>query len=672
MPNSLSDVFVKNRTEEFPDDVYDKYVLPLDYNEIDISNATKACVIVGGRGSGKTMYIKYYCYPTILSEKKKGKITLDDIKNLGIYWRPDTTFTQHLSQNWLGKYWSSAFNSYMTLSILLEFCGLINALLKENSPLYSKKDSLSAFEIPKDIIKLLPNASKSILLKDGKEVLREAMFSLCNWINSPFEEVPPIRLDIKSSLGLLTSQLRDLFSEFNDITFHIFIDEFENLTQDQQVIINTLMKHGRSPLLFSIAHKKNAEVSHNTLSSEKVVERNDFKTIDLDLHYTKKFETFAGEVLALRLSEYIDNNNEEMKEFLQNKEELKKRSSKIYYSTIKELGYTFLPSKTHKEISKEIFDDKSFSRKIKSLMSDGLVNVHRNTSLSPDDFIDIDYPEASLVCSVLLNRKRDTPHYILSQFNDYKEGKSSKFQSWIHNNLVGVILLVYKSFSDKICPLYAGYEQYVLLSKGNIRHFLELCHQSTLKGEYNNIFRNNEIRSLPIEIQASATKRTSDLELEKISDLGAHGSHLKKIANRLGKIFSYSQSRKTQSEVEINHFTLDLSEKMTLDDDTRTLLSEALIWSVLLEEDSTKSKTTDSIETKDYLLHPVLSAHFGISYRKKKKLKLSREQLTIIFTENDEKFNALLKKFGTAWDIDDEVESLDLKKGEFGKQMGLL
>ncbi|WJM81637.1 ORC-CDC6 family AAA ATPase [Pectobacterium brasiliense] len=672
MPNFLSDVFAKNRTEEFPDDVYDKYVLPLDYNEIDISKATKACVIVGGRGSGKTMYIKYYCYPTILSEKKKEVITLDDIKNLGIYWRPDTTFTQHLSQDWLGKYWSSAFNSYMTLSILLEYSGLINSLLKKNSPLYSKKDSLSKFEIPKDIVKSLQSASKPILLKDGKDIFREAMFSLCNWINSPFEEVPPIRLDIKSTLGLLTSQLRDFCPEFNDIIFHIFIDEFENLTQEQQVIINTLMKHGRNPLIFSVAHKKNAEVSHNTLSSEKVVERNDFKTIDLDVHYNKKFETFAGEVLALRLSEYIDNSNEDIKAFLQNKDELKKRSSKNYYSAIKSLGHTFLPSKSHKEISKEIFDDFSFKRKIKNLISDGLVNVHHNKSIKPDSFIDINFPEASLVCSVLLNRKRNSPEYILDQFENYKTGQDSKFQSWIHNNLVGVILLVYKSFSEKICPLYAGYEQYVLLSKGNIRHFLELCHQSTLKGEYNDIFQNSEICSLPIEIQASATKRTSDLELEKISDLGAHGSHLKKIANRLGRIFSYSQSRKTQSEVEINHFTLDLSEKMTLDDDTRTLLSEALIWSVLVEEDSTKSKVSDSIETKDYLLHPVLSAHFGISYRKKKKLKLTREQLTIIFTENDDKFNALLKKFGTAWDLDDDIESLDQKKGEFGKQMGLL
>ncbi|HIH5600538.1 TPA: hypothetical protein ACYSHJ_004862, partial [Serratia marcescens] len=119
MANMLSSVFAKNRTEEFPDDVYSKYVLPINNHEIDISDASKACVIVGGRGSGKTMYLKYYCFPTILSSNRSD-IDLKNLKNLGLYWRPDTSFTQHISQNWLGQYWSSAFNSYMTLSILIE------------------------------------------------------------------------------------------------------------------------------------------------------------------------------------------------------------------------------------------------------------------------------------------------------------------------------------------------------------------------------------------------------------------------------------------------------------------------------------------------------------------------------------------------------------------------
>ena len=137
----------------------------------------------------------------------------------------------------------------------------------------------------------------------------------------------------------------------------------------------------------------------------------------------------------------------------------------------------------------------------------------------------------------------------------------------------------------------------------------------------------------------------------------------------MGRIYSYSQTRKSQSEVEINHFSLDLSDETELNEDTRTLLNEAIIWSVLIEEHSTKQKNSESLEVKDYVLHPVLSAHFGISYRKKKKLKLNKESLTIIFTADDNKFNRLLKSFITKWDLDEEpLENTN----DVVKQLGLL
>lgn len=665
----LSKAFAKNRTEEFPDDVYDKYVLPLAYEAMDISDATKACVIVGGRGSGKTMYLKYHCYPTIFSEKKDEKVDLNNIQNIGIYWRPDTSFTQHLSESWLGKHWASAFHSYMTLSLLFEFCGLMRTLLTSSSPV-ENKESVKTYALPGIISKSLINAKLHLKVIDAEEELRNTMFTLCNWINAPIQEVPPVRLDVKSTLDILISSVKEKIPELRHINYHVFIDEFENLTLQQQKIINTLMKHGRPPLIFSVAHKRNAEVSHETLSREKVVERNDFRTINLDEHYIKDFDIFAGEILMMRLAEHL--HDQYFDEFMRNKSNTTQRNNPKYKNKIKDIGTTFLPSLSYKEIAFQIINSEVFMKHLKKLMLDGLKNFEPKKNPAVGVFIDKDFPEASIVNAVLLNRTRDTPAEILKEFEKYKLKQYSKYNSWIPNNLVGVILFLYKKTPEKPCPLYAGYEQYVHLSKGNIRHFLELCHQSVLKGEQNNILIEHALNPLPVEIQASATKRTSDLELEKISDLGAHGAHLKRLANRLGKIFSYSHSRKTQSEVEINHFTMDLSEHLELDSHTRQLLNEALIWSVLIDEDSTKSKAPDTIETKDYLLHPVLSAHFGISFRKKKKLKLSREEVSIIFTADDNKFNELLKKFGKNWGIDEGIELADIAKGEFGKQIGLL
>lgn len=667
MANMLSSVFAKNRTEEFPDDVYSKYVLPINNHEIDISDASKACVIVGGRGSGKTMYLKYYCFPTILSSNRSD-IDLKNLKNLGLYWRPDTSFTQHISQNWLGQYWSSAFNSYMTLSILIEYNKLLQTLINHNQLSENSKISIKNIEIPESITNQLSVKSDKIYLFEAKKILQNSLFTLCNWINSPFTETPPFSLNTKGTLSLIANELNTAVSELENITYHIFIDEFENLTESQQIIINTLMKHGEKQLIFSIAHKKNAIISHDTLGNEKIVERNDYRTIDLEKHYNNNFDVFAGEVLALRLEEFFD--QKQLNLFVRKEENLEYRQTHDYLKEIRNLAERFLPSLTYSEMAQNIFSDNSLYDKLLAIIADGLVLHKKSKVLNAEQFIDIKFPEASLVNAAILNRNNTLPHVLLEQFEEYKGGTSNKYQQWIHNYLVGVILLIYKKSPSKDCPFYSGYKQYVLLSRGNIRHFLELCHQSVLLNEqFNAKTSSRRLDKIPVNIQSRATKKTSGLELEKISDLGSHGSHLKKIATRLGRIYSYSQTRKSQSEVEINHFSLDLSDETELNEDTRTLLNEAIIWSVLIEEHSTKQKNSESLEVKDYVLHPVLSAHFGISYRKKKKLKLNKESLTIIFTADDNKFNRLLKSFITKWDLDEEpLENTN----DVVKQLGLL
>ncbi|VEC46364.1 Uncharacterised protein [Klebsiella aerogenes] len=175
---------------------------------------------------------------------------------------------------------------------------------------------------------------------------------------------------------------------------------------------------------------------------------------------------------------------------------------------------------------------------------------------------------------------------------------------------------------------------------------------------------------MTIEAQLEATLKTSELEIEKIGDFGAHGMHLKRVAKRLGAIFNYCQSRRSQSESEVNHFTLDLTDINLLAYNVKEILNESLVWSVLIEQKGTKSKSTDNLELNDYVLHPVLAPYFGISHRKKKKIKFSKGEVETIFVGSDEDFSSLLKKYGARWDIDDS--SFDVSSSVTSYQLGLL
>lgn len=668
--DNLSNLFAKNRAEEMPDDVWGKYVLPFDYKTIDLRQYSKASVIVGGRGSGKTMFLKYHCHPTIFSCSRK-ELRQPSLENIGIYWRPDTSFTQLLSEKWLNKQWYGCFLTFMTLSILIEFSRLINNIMNSKLENEELKEKLKSILLP-EVIKqsLSGNSNTCIHLKDSEEYFQNSLFELCNWINNPKDSSAPIELDLKQTLLLIINSINSCLDDTHKTSYHIYIDEFENLTKQQQEVINTFMKHGTSPLLFSVAYKKNANVTYKTISNENIVPRNDYRIIDLEENFIKGFELFSAEVLALRL---VDNKSGiKLDKILDYSDErsLQDRQKEEYKKSIKDLACSFLPSKSYSEISTDILLDDVLRRKLTKWIEDGL-KLHKKNELSSSDFINDNSPEASIVNGALLNRARTNPVHLLSNFEEYNKNRKeqSPYNAWIANNLVGSILYIYNRISTRVCPIYGGFNQFQFMARGNLRHFIELCYQSIKKAEFDLINYDNELYEISIETQARATYNTSCLELEKISDLGPNGYHLKKIANRLGKLFSTIQNRKSQSEPELNHFTFELSDKSQLSSQTQELLNEALVWSVLFEEKSTKIKSNTSIEQKDYILHPVLAPCFGISYRKKRKIKLTLNDLQIIFEGDDKSYSSFINSLTANWGEDIDNNSNDRIQLE---QLGLL
>ena len=116
----LSQIFKKNRAEELPDDLWENFVLPINYEQYNLLKETKSVKVVGGRGTGKTMYLKYHAFSTQFSSKRK-QIPESTLDVIGIYWKPDTHFVQLINEKYIGEEWNSIFNTYVALSLLLKF-----------------------------------------------------------------------------------------------------------------------------------------------------------------------------------------------------------------------------------------------------------------------------------------------------------------------------------------------------------------------------------------------------------------------------------------------------------------------------------------------------------------------------------------------------------------------
>ncbi|WDE12035.1 hypothetical protein [Thalassomonas haliotis] len=659
MSDLLLDSFSKSRAEEYPLDVWNNFVIPPRYKEYSrLFNYHRAVMIEGGRGSGKTMFLKYHCHNTRFS-KKRASIPSEELKHVGLYFRPDTDFAAMINEFNFGPDWKKVFTHYVLLGLLEDFANALHGITNTTFEDISFSMSPLSCDTPDSLQKAIEGfpAKFDGLLAFQKSAL--ARFNL--WLNDidSFEK-PPL-LEPRTILIQLIEQLKEFAPELRELSFYIYFDEFENLTTAQQKVLNNWMKHGKHPLIFNAAYKKGVKVNRETYSNEKLVLRNDYKVVDLEKFDSQEFKTFASEVLLLKLMAEINiEGYEDFKKYFCNEDYLELRRREQYKKNILKAAREFLPSHTYSEIATMIMEEPSLIRRLERFLISPALPV--DSKYKAEQFINKDFPEESLINGLLLNRNT-SPHNLLNKFNTLiSSGNRAPYKSQVEQYLVGAILWVYLSASWKKCPAYAGFDRFCMLAKGNMRHFIELCYQSISLAALNGTHISKDvITPIPQEIQSEAAVESSRLEIEKVDELGQHGEKLRFIVNRLGLFFQLIQKRKSQSENEVNHFSIKASDDLLTDETTKTLIDEAIIWSVLVEEvGDTKRKSANEASSKEYMLHPIFSPHFGISYRRKKKFDFTLDEIDVIFSGSEKDYVNLCKNYQKKWKLNtDESEKTE-------------
>ena len=112
MTTSESNILAKTRAEEHEADIWGEFYIPPYFNRLSLKTATKSTYIIGKRGCGKTMLLKYLDYHTAFSTSRDF-IPENEVSHIGIYWRVDTQFCNSLNHRGLNEHeWTSIFESY--------------------------------------------------------------------------------------------------------------------------------------------------------------------------------------------------------------------------------------------------------------------------------------------------------------------------------------------------------------------------------------------------------------------------------------------------------------------------------------------------------------------------------------------------------------------------------
>ena len=644
---TLSSIFSKNRAEEFGYDVWEHFVIPPFFHQLDLKVAKKSRVIIGGRGSGKTMLLRYLSHQTMFSSKRES-IPDESISHIGLYWRVDTQFASAMDKRGVCEdTWQSAFDHLAALMLGMEVLNSLKSIATSTSQVVGEQDLAEIdFQRLNNFNKNLPSSFNELYLN-----LEELLWTFRTWVNNVRKQKEPDFLPGLEFVRAIIQSIKKTLPSLKDANFAVYIDEYENLCRYQQRIINTWLKHSEIPLIFNLAIKRNAFETRETLGFESLSDIHDFRTHDLDSYYQDTFGIFAAEILFLKLSSLkvfdscpVDVNT------LRDPSALRARSEDTYKREVLEVAHELFPTVPQRDLAKQVFEDSALSQKLHSKIEKAL--NYRELKIDPKRLFKKNLPEATVIIPSLLYR-RSKIKAILEQLDLLENEQDNRFTGktgWIHNNFIDCLLQLYAPYS-RSCPFYAGFQTFCQLAKGNIRHFLELCHKSLrLEESYH-------ISVDPIQ-QAEAARQASADFLKEVRSFGKSGNSLHTFVLRLGSLFQLARENSKTSIAEQTHFSVTSGSGITEQEDS--FLKEAVKHSVLLEFKDTKKKSQYQPENIEYVLNPIYAPFFHISYRKKRKLDISSEDLATIISGTYDEFRGLMKSFENKWVLDSDEYTLPL------------
>lgn len=596
--------------------VYGRFVVPPFIDTIDLFEIDHSMAIVGGRGCGKTTYVRYFSHWTQFDTDNPA-VDHESLKCLVLYWKPDTTYYRSLSQSWLTERNSRIFFNVLSgLFLLKELFSAIRNIQNHFPELVDQLSQNSLFwNRVEKITGPTPNDVESTI-----NWIDDSLFDVQVSINSNETDALP-RIEPKALLDILLPALTKGCELLSNTRFKIFVDEFENLAVYQQKIINGYRKHSDAFLSWNVAHKRFAIVSNATDGDEKIQHGDDYREYIIDKSY-QSFEEekfFLCELLALGLLEVnltceVGLINPSV---LGDRRKIALRKDSSYRASVTNIVKRIIPNISNRDLAREAIKIPA----VRNITQQTLLKITGLGEKMVGSIIE-DHPDVAIATIAISSQRsfkvKDLASYI-------KEELPSKhpYAQRVQTYLPTALLALNARYSYINIPIYSGFDRFCQLSFLNIRHFFDLCYSSfKLMDADTEINSLEEFPSVPLELMHQGAINSSNNIIREVQTYTPMGLTLSGLVNRLGDIFQIWQKGDNQSEPERTHFFI-LNDFGSLPEKIKEVIDQAKCWRVLIEYPATKDKNSNSSSGYEYRLNPIYSPYFNISYRKIRRIELS-------------------------------------------------
>lgn len=570
----LDELFGSYKAEWLNEKIFHFFAAPSYFTSL---KDKRPCVLMGGRGTGKTTVLRGLSY--------KGQYALnnDDIDKfdlnsyVGVYFRCDTNHVHAFNGKGIdNETWMKIFAHYFNLiltSEILEFVAWHKELKPDDEVLPERACCLIATSLH-----LGDDISDYKKLMD---VLETAMYKFQADINNIADGNMPMLSLAGDPIKIVTEQAEKL-RQFRDKTFYLLIDEYENLLDSQQQIVNTLLKHVPQSYTIKIGVREMGwRVKHTMNPQESVIDPADYVLFNIVDEFTDetpdKFESFARNVYQLRIKDLLEEDGVEfdIEQALGNlpyEEEAVKlgvEQTSLYKNILeyeKKSGMDLDVSPLYK------FFLSYWSENHKLMFKDEIADYLSNTKIWNTRYENYKY---SLLFKIRTGRG-----------------------------------------SGGIQKYYAGWSTFVKLANGNIRYLMELVYRSY----YLYLQEGGDIaKPVSADIQTKAARNVGWKNLTELEGTWSNGAQLTRMVQTLGTIFSRLAKEGENSAPETVQFEIEgeRSER------TEELLQAGIMNLALIRMPANKQSGRGSVKEFMYSLHPIFAPYFIYSFRRKRKMGLS-------------------------------------------------
>ena len=578
----LDDLFGNYKAEWLHEDIFSFFAAP---GYLDAFKKRRPCVMIGGRGSGKTTVLRGLSYQGQFALNKDNINAFDENPYIGIYYRANTN---HLSV-FCGKgvpeeKWMSIFSHFINLIFASEILYFLS-WHKE----HAKDDEELSQHACQIIAASLHLSLRVLTFNELLSKVELALYEFQSSINNITDGIIPQLSMSGDPIKVTTEQVLQL-RQFRGKYFFLLIDEYENFLVYQQMIINSLLKHVPESYTIKIGVREEGWKVKTTLNPEEILnDPADYVRFNIVEELTSEesgpplFEDFAQRVCMLRLA-------------------------KIY-----EEGLPF--DNMEKAFSSVSIEEESLLL--------GVVEHDYCKKVEEYEYkhhIDLDvHPLYKFFLYYWSVKDNEELGSTIENFLNNRTKWNQRYENYRYSLLFKIKR---GRGSGEISKYYAGWSTFVKMANGNIRYLMELCHRAY----YQYLRKNGDIyRPIPLLYQTKAAKYIGWKHLTEIDGKNKKGAQLTRMVQSIGSVFGRLARDGDNLAPEVVQFELE----GTVSERTQELLSLGVMYLALVRMSANKLSGKSDVKEFMYSLHPIFAPYFGYSFRKKRKMPISDKEFLL-------------------------------------------